>query len=360
MDEHNMENVENTVTETAPQPQPEPAKPRASWKSLIIGLIAAIVVGAVAVEGYSVSQVYKGDTSDWSARTADWFNLSAARVDGERIDFSDYIADRRSMKHFYTANAAQESAPATEQEESDRVLSRLVVNALISKVAAEKKVVLTDEEFGKARTEFLQRFAGDEAKADEFLIKNYGLKLDAFMEHVVRSVLLEQKLAESFIAQNGGDAAKQKTTELIARAKKGEDFVKLAKEFGTDGTKDKGGDLGWFARGAMVPAFEEAVFALKAGEVSSEPVRTEYGYHVIKVDGLKKVKSTVAGEPDEDQVHARHILIPVDNTVYSQYIKDLIGKAEIHVFGSLHDPFAELKVKATAAGVTATTTQPLQ
>lgn len=331
----------------------QPTRP--VWIPLVLGTVGALVIGLVAVSGYGVAQVYKGSTSDLAARTADLLNLSVAQVNGERISFSDYIRDRRSMSHFYKANSGQESVPATPQEESDRVLSRLVVNRLIEKAASDKNVVLIDAELAQARTEFLDRFGGDEAKAREFLTQNYELDLDGFMKNIVRSVLLEQKLAESFINQNGGDASKQKAADLIARIKKGEDFAKLAGEFGTDATKTKGGDLGWFGRGAMVPAFDEAVFALKAGEVAPEPVRTEFGYHVIKVDAVKTVKSTEAGQPDQEQVKARHILIPVDSTIYSKYIRDLIAQAEVHVFGSVHDPFAELKAQA-AASVTATST----
>jgi len=71
---------------------------------------------------------------------------------------------------------------------------------------------------------------------------------------------------------------------LYAQAKKGSDFAKLAKENSDDsGSKDSGGSLGWFKKGVMVPEFEKVVFALEKGEIS-KPFRSEYGYHIVKLD----------------------------------------------------------------------------
>ncbi len=73
---------------------------------------------------------------------------------------------------------------------------------------------------------------------------------------------------------------------ILERLKKGESFTNLAKELSIDkGSAKKGGDLGSFGRGMMVKPFEEAAFKLDKGEVTSEPIKTEYGYHIIKRAG---------------------------------------------------------------------------
>lgn len=82
----------------------------------------------------------------------------------------------------------------------------------------------------------------------------------------------------------GEDKARAKVADVIKRAKAGEDFGTLARELSEDpGSKANGGDLGLVRKGEMVPQFEQAVFAMKAGEISPEPVRTPFGFHAIKV-----------------------------------------------------------------------------
>jgi peptidyl-prolyl cis-trans isomerase D len=95
------------------------------------------------------------------------------------------------------------------------------------------------------------------------------------------------------VGETGGseaeDRAREKIAALIKRARAGEDFGKLAREISEDpGSKDKGGDLGWVSPGMMVPQFEQALFALKKGEVSPEPVRTPFGFHAIKVTDARE------------------------------------------------------------------------
>jgi peptidyl-prolyl cis-trans isomerase D len=118
------------------------------------------------------------------------------------------------------------------------------------------------------------------------------------------------------VPPTGGSEAenksKAKVEEAIRRAKAGEDFGKLARELSEDtATAPQGGDLGFVGKGEMVPQFEEAVFALKKGEISPQPVRTPFGYHAIMVsdvqdggvqpfrDAAAKIKEKLAAERSE-------------------------------------------------------------
>ncbi len=73
---------------------------------------------------------------------------------------------------------------------------------------------------------------------------------------------------------------------IVIRLSKGEDFADLAKRFSKCPSKSKGGNLGWFGKGDMVPEFEKACFEGKVGEVVG-PVKTEFGYHIILINGQK-------------------------------------------------------------------------
>ncbi|MDD5263395.1 MAG: peptidylprolyl isomerase [Candidatus Bipolaricaulis sp.] len=87
-----------------------------------------------------------------------------------------------------------------------------------------------------------------------------------------------------------------------AKLEAGGDFAALAKEYSLDaGTRDKGGDLGWFGRGQMVKEFEEAAFSLKKGELS-QPVKTAYGYHIIRITDRKEARTPTLAEVREQVV----------------------------------------------------------
>jgi peptidyl-prolyl cis-trans isomerase C len=87
-------------------------------------------------------------------------------------------------------------------------------------------------------------------------------------------------------------ASEAEAKDVIAQLNKGGDFSKIAKEKSKDpGSKEKGGDLGWFSLSGMVKPFSDAVSKLQKGSVTSEPVQTQFGWHVIKLDDVRDMKA---------------------------------------------------------------------
>jgi parvulin-like peptidyl-prolyl isomerase len=135
------------------------------------------------------------------------------------------------------------------------------------------------------------------------------------------------------------EKVKQLAEGILDRVKKGESFEKIADEVSKDSSKGRSEDLGWFSRGRMVPEFENAAFAMKKGETSSELVKTKFGYHIIRVDDKRTSKQSAppnlmapapggASNPGSNQpveeIRARHILISTKEA--DEFEQRLIGE----------------------------------
>ena len=110
--------------------------------------------------------------------------------------------------------------------------------------------------------------------------------------------------------------------------KSGEDFADLAKEYSDCPSGAEGGDLGYFEKGAMVPAFEEAAFALNVGELS-DVVETQFGYHIIKLTANKPTSITGFDEVKEEI--AQQLIIATKRAAEDTYISQLKSRAEIEI-----------------------------
>jgi peptidyl-prolyl cis-trans isomerase C len=159
---------------------------------------------------------------------------------------------------------------------------------------------------------------------------------DAYFDTTVRNTINEaeaRKLYEGMLGAAKPEEevsarhilveSKDKARELYEKLAHGSDFAQLAKENSKDpGSKDQGGQLGFFTRGQMVPQFEEAAFKLKKGEVG-EPFQSQFGWHVVRVDDRRQ-RPVPRFEAIKDRVVADMI-----HKKAQQIAGDLRGKAQI-------------------------------
>ncbi len=161
------------------------------------------------------------------------------------------------------------------------VVEFLVERHLLAQLANKEGIGETDD--------YKRRLAAYQAKAlrDSYLAQKIGPSVS---EAEIKIVYDEEskKLTETerVRARHILVASEKEAKDIIARIGKGEKFEDLAKQYSLDGSKDYGGDLGYFTAPEMVPEFSKAAFALKVGELSG-PVKTDFGWHVIKLEDRK-------------------------------------------------------------------------
>ena len=304
-------------------------------QAFIMGIIAILVLVVFGGVFYGVRGVKNVSDSGFALGVAKTFNLSAAKINGLKVSYVDYMDDLQTLKKFYSDQA--DLPQPTEEEISDQVISRLMANTLIADIAKDYDVEVLQTDIDETKAQLLSQFPDEEAAETE-LMSRYGWTLEKYIQKVVKPLLLEQKLQKTFeenVVEEGDengqeqlkashilfafdpDTDKEDTRataqEVLNKIKDGADFAEMAAQYGSDGTKDNGGDLGWFGRGVMVPEFEEAVFALETGELSDELVETSFGYHIIKVEDRRYTRDFVSFMDDEIKNSEIEILINIHN-----------------------------------------------
>src|SRR6187551_691738 len=204
-----------------------------------------------------------------------------AKVNGTEIHQSDLAVAEEE---------AGQLPPMSPDAKKDYLVQFMADMLMVSKAAEDKKI--GDSVDFKRRIEFARRkllmselfqSVGKAALTDEAMHKVYddAIKTMSSEKEVhARHILIRAAAGD----EKASKAAEEKIKAVVARLKKGEDFATVAKEVTEDPSgKANGGDLGYFTKEQMVPEFADVAFKLDKGQISG-PVKTQFGWHVIKVE----------------------------------------------------------------------------
>jgi peptidyl-prolyl cis-trans isomerase C len=234
-----------------------------------------------------------------------------ARVNGAELHRSDVIEAIRGLP------------PQAQQQPIER-LYPLVLDQMVSAIVvsqAGRKTKLQDDPEVKKRLALVQDQLIADAYIQRLLQKQVtDQKLHARYDKFIKDAPAREEVHARHILVASEDEAKA----IIAELKKGADFNKLAQEKTTDPSgKTSGGDLGYFTKEDMVPEFADAAFKLKPGEFTDTPVKTQFGWHVIKLEDRRQAKP-----PTFEQVKPR-LTNEISREIVSEKVKELRTAAKI-------------------------------
>ncbi|MBN4067535.1 peptidylprolyl isomerase [bacterium AH-315-E09] len=262
---------------------------------IVVLLSTSMVIGCAKTE-----EITENDVAivNGARISLDDFNNNLALV---VIDYEKEFGENVLEKDDGTGKTLLESV-------KEQILDKLVMDEILLQEAAKNEITASDEKIEEAFTAFSEFKENDEqfkksldehGVSDEFIKKQIEQDyiMEQYMMFFIEKATVTEEEARKFYDDNpeyfNTEEVKashilindeELANEIRARIEKGEDFKELAMQYSEDpGSKELGGDLGFFGRGRMIPEFEEAAFALEIGEVS-EPISSMFGYHIILLE----------------------------------------------------------------------------
>ncbi|WP_025640730.1 peptidylprolyl isomerase [Schnuerera ultunensis] len=231
-------------------------------------------------------------------------------------------------------------------------LDSLIVNKIILLESEKQNIQISEDEIKEQIDKMVETIGGQEAY--ESALQYYGFSEDELRKDIEMNLYLTKLLEpeipitdeemkdyfkenkDSFNQMEEVKAShilvetEETALEVKEKLSKGESFEELAKEYSTDtSNSQQGGDLGFFGRGRMVTEFEETAFSLGIGEVS-DPVKTDFGYHIIKVEDKKEAKEA---NYEESKDKIKEILFQEKfQGAYDTWIQNKLEEYEIQTF----------------------------
>ncbi len=254
-----------------------------------------------------------------------------AKVNGTEIHQSDLAVAEEE---------AGQIPPMSPDAKKDYLVQFMADMILVSKAAEAKK--MADSDLFKRRLAFARnkllmedmlQSVGKEALTDAAMhkvydeaVKQMGQEQEVHARHIlIRAAPGDEKASK---------AAEDKIKAIIVRLKNGEDFAKVAAEVTEDPSgKANGGDLGYFSKEQMVPEFSDVAFKLEKGQIS-EPVKTQFGWHVLKVED-KRLKPVPKFEEVKPQIEQY-----VTRKAQAELVQKLRAEAKIEKMYKTEEPAA--------------------
>ncbi len=297
---------------------------------------------------------------------------------------TDYL-DKR-IEQVFKHNQVQADDPIADYYRA-QIIEGLVNTELIKQEAERRNIKITDEDLKKMKEQSIESYGSEEHFKS--YMEQYNVSEEDF-ENMMREQLRYEKLTdelrkdievdpeayykenkEQFKVPEQVKAAhilvqdEDKAKEIIKKLEDGEDFAKLAKENSEDpGSKENGGDLGFFSADMMVPEFSEVAFNTKPGTFTKEPVKSQFGYHIIRVDEKKEahdqtfeeVKDQITEQLTENQLREKfqEMMDKLKKEAKIEYLLDeynpekLMEKAEKAMQESQAEAQAETSEQAAA------------
>jgi len=241
-------------------------------------------------------------------------NPVVARVDGTELRLSDVEAAQQNLPPQAKKLPLEQIYPI--------LLDRLVDGMLITEAGRKEHL--------------------DQDPDVQSRLKQYEDRLiqEAYINRVVKPAETEDRLRtryETFLKEKPAQdqvharhilvKTETEAKSVIAELDKGADFTALAKKYSTDPGAESGGDLGYFKHDDMVKEFADAAFALSPGQYSKTPVKTEFGWHVIKVEDRRQ------GKPPTLEEAREQLSRDLAHEIIDAKLQDLRGAAKIEEFG---------------------------
>lgn len=226
-----------------------------------------------------------------------------------KADFDEYMSRKR---------ASEDGASVNEQDSLDELINMELVDQEALKAGLDKRPDMQAEVERRKKSLMVDTYILEWVRDAKFTDEQIKAKYD---KEVARLPKFEYR-ARHILTKSQDEAQ-----GVIDALKKGGDFAKLAKDKSIDPSGQRGGELGWFRPTAMVPEFASAVAQMNVGDVSSAPVQSQFGWHVIQLEEKRDSKQEV---PPFEKVKDRMRTALASEAVQS-YLQDLRTKAKIDV-----------------------------